>query len=69
MVAELATFAVFEPFLGGLVTADVEIPGEFGHIAEVLGLVNPDFIVVIFDITDNAITGDWESGFVFVNNR
>ena len=51
LVAELATFAVFEPFLGGLVATDVEIPGEFRHIAEVLGLVDPDLFIVVLDAT------------------
>jgi hypothetical protein len=38
-VCECATFTVFEPFLGGLVAADVEVPGDFGDVAEVLSFV------------------------------
>ena len=32
-----AAFAVFEPFLRGLVTANVEIPRAFGNILKILG--------------------------------
>ena len=34
--------AVFEPLLGGLVAADVEVPGGGGNAVEVLVGVNPD---------------------------
>jgi hypothetical protein len=43
---ELAVFTVFEPFLGGLVSTDVEVPGYFGNVGEILGLVDVDFVVV-----------------------
>ena len=39
-VVEGATLAVFEPLLGGLVAADVEVPGHVGDSREVLGLVD-----------------------------
>ncbi|ACU07608.1 hypothetical protein FIC_01158 [Flavobacteriaceae bacterium 3519-10] len=38
-----AAFAVFEPFLGGLVAADVEVPGGFGDVFEILGWVDENF--------------------------
>lgn len=38
-----AAFAVFEPFLGGLVTADVEVPRTFGNVFEILGGVDVYF--------------------------
>lgn len=39
---EGAVFAVFEPFLGGLVAADIEVPGDEGDVGEVLGFVDVD---------------------------
>ena len=45
LVAELAVFAVFEPFLAGLVAADVKFPGDFGDVAEVLRVVDIDIAV------------------------
>ena len=44
-VSELATFAVLEPFLSGLVATDVEVPGEFGYVAKVLGSIDPDLLI------------------------
>jgi len=41
--AQRTATAVFEPFLGGLVTADVELPGVEGDAPEVLPVVDPDF--------------------------
>ena len=41
------TFAVFEPFLCGLVAADVEVPGDCGDVVEVLLGVDPDLAVGI----------------------
>jgi len=49
---ELAVFTVFEPFLGGLVSADVEVPGYFGDVGKVLGFVDVDFVVVIVDFEE-----------------
>lgn len=46
VVAERATAAVFEPFLGGLVAADVEFPDGLGHAVEVLGIVDVDVTVI-----------------------
>lgn len=43
---EDSTFAVFEPFLGGLVAADVEVPGHFGDGVEVLVGVDIDSAMV-----------------------
>jgi hypothetical protein len=39
---EDSAFSVFEPFLGGLVAADVEVPGNFGDGVEVLFGVDVD---------------------------
>ncbi len=67
-IAELAAFAIFEPFLGGLVAANVEVPGEFGHIAEVLGFVDPYFAVGVADLFDPAIARNGKSGLVFIHD-
>lgn len=47
LIVKLATFAVFEPFLGRLVATDVKIPSEFRHVAKVLSFVDPDLAVGI----------------------
>lgn len=39
---EDSAFAVFQPFLGGLVAADVEVPGDFRDGVEVLFGVDVD---------------------------
>jgi len=67
-IAELAAFAVFEPFLGGLVATNVEVPGEFGHVAEILGFVDPYFVVGVADLFDQAIASHWESGLVIIDD-
>ena len=67
-IAELAAFAIFEPFLGGLVAANVKIPGEFGHVAKVLGFVDPYFVIDIADLFDQAIARNGESGLVIIND-
>jgi hypothetical protein len=41
-VAEDTSFAVFQPFLGRLIAADVEIPGCFRHPREALRVVDED---------------------------
>ena len=43
VVGEGAGFAVFQPFLGGLVAADIEIPGNCGDVVEILRGVDEDF--------------------------
>ena len=68
-VGELTTFTVFEPFLCRLVTANVEVPGEFGDVAKVLGFVDPDFFVGISDLLDHAISRHGESGLEIINGR
>ena len=68
-IGELTTFTVFEPFLCRLVTAYVEVPGEFGHVAAVLGFVDPDLAVGVSDLFDQAISRQWESGLVIINDR
>lgn len=68
-VGELATFAVLEPFLSRLVAADEEVPGEFGHVAEVLGFVDPDLAVGVSDLFDQAISRHGESGLIIINDR
>ena len=35
-------FSVFQPFLGGLVAANVKVPGNFGNIVELLRVVDID---------------------------
>jgi len=42
VVGNYPAFAVFEPFLANLVTADVKFPNRFGHPAEVLDFVDKD---------------------------
>ena len=68
-IAELAAFAIFEPFLGGLVAANVKIPGEFGHVAKVLGFVDPDLFIGVSDLFDQAISRHGESGLIIINDR
>ena len=68
-VGKMATFTVLEPLLGGLVAADVEVPGEIRHVAEILGFINPDFFVRVSDLFDQAIAGDGEGGLVIINDR
>ena len=52
---QLLIFAVFEPFLCGLVTADVELPYAVGHLVEVLGFVDPDLVVLQFGFVDAVV--------------
>jgi hypothetical protein len=54
--AEFASFAVFEPFLTNLITADVEVPNVVGDVGEILLVVNPDLLlgVVVFDLLDKV---------------
>jgi hypothetical protein len=66
---ELAVFTVFEPFLGGLVSADVEVPGYFGNVGEVLGFVDVDFVFVIVDFADFVCSVDGVLGDVVVYYR
>ena len=68
-IGELATFAVFEPLLGGLVATNVEVPGEFGHVAEVLGFVDPDLAIGVRDLFDLASSSYWEGCLVIINHR
>ena len=43
--AEFASFAVFEPLLTDLITADVEIPNMVGDVGEILLVVDPDLLL------------------------
>ena len=45
---ESAAFAILQPFLGRLVTADVEVPGISGDIGEGLGGVDEYFARIKF---------------------
>lgn len=54
---EGAVVAVFEPFLGGLVAADVELPGGGGDVVEVLGVVDPDASELLARIGDFPVGG------------
>jgi hypothetical protein len=47
-VCQRSAFAVFEPFLCGLVAADVEIPSDVGNVIEILNVVYPNFAGRIF---------------------
>ena len=67
-VSELATFAVLEPFLSGLVATDVEVPGEFGHVAKILSFVDPDLFIGVSDLFDQAIARHGESGLKIIDN-
>lgn len=40
--AQLAALAIFQPFLRGLVAADVKAPGHLGRIRKALGGFDPD---------------------------
>jgi len=51
-------FAVFEPFLGGLVAADVEVPGDEGDVGEVLGFVDVDVASFVFYFGDEVVAVD-----------
>ena len=42
VIREGASKAVFEPFPGGLVTADIEIPSFTGDVGEILGGIDAD---------------------------
>ena len=50
-----AAFAVFQPFLCGLVAADVKVPGNFGHIFKVLRLVDIYFADAVFSVGDPVL--------------
>jgi hypothetical protein len=65
---EGVVFTVFEPFLGGLVSADVEVLGYFGDVGEVLGFVDVDFVFVIVDFDDLVNSVDWVLGDVVIYN-
>ena len=52
---DLSAAAVFEPFLGGLVSADVELPGRSGHVVEVPFIVNPDAAGDLFFLFDGYV--------------
>ena len=67
-VGKMATFTIFEPLLGGLVAADVEVPGEFGHVAEVLGFVDPDFAVSVDNLFNQAIARHREGRFELIDH-
>ena len=67
-VGELATFAVLEPFLGRLIAANVEVPGEFGHVAKILSFVDPDLFIGVSDLFDQAIARHGESGLKIIDN-
>ncbi len=40
--AEGASIAVFEPFLGGLIAADIKLPSDERNVFEILRVVDPD---------------------------
>ena len=42
VVAERPALPVLQPFLGGLVAADVEVPGDLGNIRKILRVVDID---------------------------
>lgn len=44
---EGAGLAVFQPFLGGLVAAYIELPSRFGHVVEILRGVDIDEVTVL----------------------
>lgn len=67
-VGELATFTIFEPLLSRLVAADVEVPGEFGHVAKILSFVDPDLFIGVSDLFDQAIARHGESGLKIIDN-
>lgn len=43
---------VFEPFLSGLITTDIKVPGDVGDIAKILRVVEID--AAQFALSDNA---------------
>ena len=45
-------FAIFQPFLCGLVAGDVKVPGNFGHIFKVLRLFDIDFAGSVFLVSE-----------------
>ena len=67
-VGELASFTIFEPLLSRLVAADVEVPGEFGHVAKILSFVDPDFAVDVADLFDRAIAWNRKGGLVIIHD-
>lgn len=48
--------AVFQPFLGGLVAAYIELPSRFGHVVEILRGVDIDAPVSIADLLYCAVS-------------
>ena len=51
---EGAAFAVFEPLLGGLVAADVEVPSRFWNILKTLLLVDPHAATFVFGLVNHV---------------
>ena len=47
VVVIITAFSVFEPFVGDLIAADVELPDGFGDVIKVLGFVDIDFVLFI----------------------
>lgn len=53
--AQLPPLAVLQPFLRGLVAADIEPPGHLGRIGETLGGVDPDATVLEPGLVDDPV--------------
>ena len=68
IIGERSAFAVFEPFLADLVTADVEIPDFRRHTLKILCLVDVDALglFVVGDFIDIIGAGDgiFSNGFI-----
>ena len=62
---QAAAMPVFEPLLGGLVSADIKFPGDFGKPVKILHFVNPhptgllrcirNFIILLADFARNRV--------------
>jgi len=63
-----AAFAVFEPFMQHLVTADLVFPDLRGNGRKILPVIDPDQIFGIFDGLDQAISLALETGESLLKN-
>lgn len=58
VVVERSAFSIFQPFLRGLVAADVEFPGGLRDAVEILRFVDVDFAVLILHLVNKIASGN-----------
>jgi len=59
---EVASLPVLQPFLGGLVPANIEIPRELWHVAETLGGVEIHAAILVHQFFHKIVAAGGELG-------